>query len=175
MKNKLDPKEWAKDFETFMNVKEVTPPAHLDRQVFNFVHNDLNPKTLSIVARLGVIHVITGSLSLLICSQFGMGNAPMLFMSLGEMGCTAFCGALFLGLSTLIAGFIFSNEELRKIRKTGYSPILLLGILSLTVFLFFGADIAFSLAVIWLFGALVAGMVVTEFSIGVRKIAVRRS
>lgn len=168
MTNKIDPKDWAKEFESFMEGPEIAPPQELSQKVLGFVRNELNPRILSIVSKLAAIHVVVGSLSLLICSQFGMGTGEMLFMGLGEVACTLFCGALFLGASTFVAGFVFSKDELRKIRRTAYSPILALGILSLSIFLFFGAEIALNLAVVWLIGALGAGVIATELSIRLR-------
>lgn len=171
MTNKFDPKEWAKDFESFMNSEAVSPPAHINNKILDFVRGDLNPSIWKIIAKLSGIHVVMGSLSLLVCSQFGMGSAPMLFMSLGHVACTALCGSFFLGLSTLIAGIWFSPEELRKMRSTGYSPILVLGILSLITFLVFGAEIALNLAAIWLLGAFAAGAIATELILGIRRLA----
>lgn len=173
MKNKIDPKEWAKDFDSFMNAEGVNPPTEISQKILTFVHQELNPSIWNILAKLGAIHLVVGTLSLFICSQFGMGSGQMLFMSFGVIGCTALCGSLFLGLTTFVAGFTFSPEELRKVRKTGYSPILLLGVVSLILFILFGAEIAMNLALIWLVGALVAGVLATEFSIGMRKIILK--
>lgn len=173
MKNKIDPREWAEDFKLFMSVPEIDPPAHIRDEVFRVVHRDLHPSAWLVLSKLGGIHVVVGSFSLLICSQFGMGRGDTVmstFMSYGAMVCMAFCGALFLGLTTLIAGVVLSQPELKKIRQTGYSPIALLGVVSLTVFFCFGADIAFSFAMAWFFGALSAGVLVTEASLGMRRL-----
>lgn len=172
MKEKIDPKEWAEEFKSFLNAPEVKPPQHVQEAIFKYVKKDLNPDLWSVFAKLGGIHVFVGSLSLLICEQFGMGRGSAImdaFMGYGPMICMAFCGALFLGLTSLVAGFALSNSELMKVRKSGYSPIAALGVTSLIVFFCFGASIALNFAVAWLVGAILSGIVVTEISLGMRR------
>ena len=167
MKEKIDPKEWAEDFKLFMSAPEVSPPIHVREEIFSFVRRDLNPNLWFVFSKLAGIHVIVGSLSLLLCSQFGMGRGDAVmnaFMGYGMNVCMAFCGALFLGLTTLVAGFILSNSEIKKMRRTGYSLIPLLGLASLIVFFCFGADIVLGFALAWLLGATIAGVLVTEGS-----------
>lgn len=173
MKEKVNPKEWADDFKSFLNAPEVSPPSHVRNEIFRVVRRDLNPQLWMVMAKLGGIHALIGSLSLLLCSQFGMGrgfNLMHVFMSYGEFVCMAFCGALFLGLTTLIAGFILSKTELMKIRKTCYAPVVLLGATSLAVFFCFGAEIAFVLALTWLLGAVMAGALALELAFGLRRL-----
>lgn len=167
-----DPKIWADEFKEFLSAPEVSPPAHIRDEIFGVVHRDLNPQLWFVMAKLGGIHATVGSLSLLLCSQFGMGrgfNLMESFMNYGALTCMALCGALFLGLTTLVAGFILSNTELAKIRKTCYAPIVLLGLISLVIFFCFGAEIAFSLGLVWLLGAFVAGALAMEAGFGIKR------
>lgn len=173
MKEKIDPQEWAEDFKLFMSAPEVSPPLAVREEIFGFVHRDLNPSVWLVLSKLGGIHALVGSLSLLLCSQFGMGRGDAVlnaFMGYGMTVCMIVCGALFLGLTTIVAGFILSNSELKKMRRTGYSPILLLGVASLVVFFCFGADIAFGFAMAWLLGATLAGLLVTEATLAFRQV-----
>ncbi len=80
-----------------------------------------------------------------------------------------FCGALFIGLTTLVAGFILTNPELKKIRRTAYAPIWTLGVVSLLVFLAFGAEIVIGFALAWLLGAIGTGILLTETGIYLRR------
>lgn len=172
MKEKIDPKEWADEFKSFLSAPEVRPPQHIQESIFEYVRKDLNPSLTRVFAKLGGIHVFVGSLSLLLCEQFGMGRGSAVmdaFMGYGPTICMAFCGALFLGLTSLVAGFILSNSELMKVRKTGYSPIAALGIISLSVFFCFGATIALNFAIAWLAGAIISGILVTEISLGIKR------
>ncbi len=89
MKEKIDPKEWAEDFKLFLNAHDVNPPAPVREEIFRVVHRDLNPSFWMVMVKLGGIHTFVGSLSLLFCSQFGMGrgfNLMHSFMSYGNFG-----------------------------------------------------------------------------------------
>lgn len=170
---KVDPKEWAEDYKLFLDAPKVNPPVHLGEEIFRVVHRDFNPTLWMVLAKLGGIHVLGGSLSLLLCSQFGIGRGYSLmqvFMNQGVFACMAFCGAVFLGLTVLIAGFVLSNPELKKIRQTCYAPVALLGVASLIVFFCFGAEIALNLAIVWLAGATIAGALFFEAGLAFRRV-----
>lgn len=165
MRDKVDRKEWMKDFNDFMNAEEIQPPAHLFEQIRSIVHRDLNPSAWLVLSKLALIQAVVGSLSLVICAQFGVGpgqHLAMAFARLGDNMCMALCGALFLGLSGLTASLVLKTPEVNLIRKTGYLPILVVGILSLGVFLGFGAEIVVSFAFLWLLGGFIGGLLATE-------------
>jgi len=169
-----DPKEspnWSEEYQHFMQGEEIYPPQHVYESVRNLVHRDLCPSYSTIFAKISLLHITVGSLSLLLCSQFGMGKGLTLvhyFMRWGDLVCMMACGSLFLGLTTGVAGMILSQTELRRIRQTGYSMIAVLGLASLLVFLSFGAEIAVNYALAWLFGALLTGVIGTELSLGIK-------
>jgi hypothetical protein len=172
MREKVDLKEWAEDFNSFISAPEVRPPSHVQEKVFRNVHHDLNPSLSLVFSKLAGLHVIGGSLSLALCSQFGIGrgyNVMHVFMNFGELACMMLCGAIFFGLTVFMAGFFLSRPELVKIRKTYYAPILLLGVASIAVFLFFGAEFALSLTIFWLVGAVLVGASGTELILAARK------
>lgn len=177
MMENTDPKKWAEEFRQFLNAPEVKPPSFIQNEIFNTVRGDLNPSLSRVMTKLAAIHVFAGSISLLLCSQFGIGmgySVAHSMMVYGVSTCMAFCGALFLSLTVVAAGFVLSTEELMKIRKTCYSPILLLGIGSLMLFLTFGAEIALHLALSWLMGGLLAGAVFTEASLNIKRVLPRQ-
>jgi len=174
MKNTIDPKEWADEFKSFVETPTVAPPTHLQEAIFSEVHRDLNPGLWLVLAKLGSIHLVVGNLSLLMCSQFGMGHGDLMmrsFMSYGMNACMAACGALFLGLTTLVAGVVLTSYDLKTIRRTAYAPVWLLGAFSLLVFWNFGADIVVTWTAAWFVGAVIAGIFFTESSIAIKKIA----
>lgn len=176
MKSTIDPKEWAEEFKNFVDSPAVVPPSALRHKIFSIVHRDLNPGMWLVLAKLGSIHLVVGSFSLLLCSQFGMGRGDLMmrtFMGYGMSVCMGFCGALFLGLTTLVAGFILTNPELKKIRRTAYAPIWTLGVASLLVFFGLGAEIVVGFAFAWLLGAIITGVLFTEASIAFRRMTFR--
>lgn len=174
MSKRIDPKEWADDFASFLETPEMRPPAHLQEKVFDMVHRDLNPTLSAVLAKLGGIHVVAGSISLLLCSQFGIGRGYDLMhvlMNYGEFACMFFCGSLFLGFTVFAAGIVLTPPELKKIRRAGYSPIAALALFSLLLFEVFGAEVAVNVGLAWLFGAVIAGIFATEASIRFKRMA----
>lgn len=173
MKNDFNSKQINDEFKAFMNAKEVTPPRSLTENIFQMVHKDLNPSIWELFSKLALIQMIVGSLSLLICSQFGIGPGPLVhaFMVFGETACMALCGGLFLGVGAFAAMHFLSRPEIELIRTTGYLPMLAMGILSLGIFFGFGAEIVVSLAFVWLLGGFVGALIVVEASCRFRRLA----
>lgn len=172
MNQSSNPQKWMKDFNDFLNSPEVAPPAFVSEGVKDFVSRDLNPTIWNILSRLALVHIAAGTVSLLVCSQFGIGRGHLLahaFMSYGETVCIVLCGALFLGISLLVASFLLSSSELKAIRKLSYSPVLILGLLSLSAFFCLGADISLKLAMAWMAGGLIAGVTAIEAGLKVRQ------
>lgn len=157
-------KEWLKDYQSFLNADEIAPPRELSERIFKMVHDDLSANGWHVLSKLALFQGVLGSFSLMICSQFGLGSGKlvMAFMHLGDNICMALCGALFLGLGTMAAGYFLKSAEVKLIRQMGYLPILLTGLLSLGVFFGFGAEVVASLAFIWLLGGFVGGLIALE-------------
>lgn len=148
-----------------MNAEGILPPAHLSESIHSIVQRDLHPRAWNVFSKLVLLQGLIGGLSLLVCSQFGFGSGHYVaaaFMRFGESTCMALCGALFLGLTALIASLVLRPAEVRLIRRFGCLPILVVGLLSLGIFLGFGAEIVISLAFFWLLGGFIAGLIATE-------------
>ncbi len=172
MKSKFNAEMWAEEFREFMDSPEVRPPQHVSESLLEFVRRDLNPGLWNVLGKLGIIHTIMGSLSLLVCAQFGIGRGTHvnhLFMSLGELACMGICGALFLGVSLTIASMVLSASEAHSLRKHRYVHVLILSALSLFVFFCLGAEIGVSLGLAWLLGATISGILVNEVALGMRR------
>lgn len=163
-----------KEFQQFISQKPEAVPAHLSDVIFKEVHADLDPSWSQIFVKVTLIHAVLGFLTLSICSQFGLQTFPVLdlmyaFMSVaGPKYCMAFCGAIFLSGSAFSFAMLLTRPELLKVRKTGVLQILILSILSLATLIFFGAEILLIPALLWLAGAIVAGVLSLELGIRVR-------
>lgn len=172
MKNDLNYKKMNDDFQAFMNANEVAPPRALTEQIFRKIREDLNPSIRKLLSKLILIQIIVGSFSLLICSQFGLGPGPLVhtFMVFGHTVCMALCGGLYLGAGAIAALTLLSPAEVELIRRTGYLPLLAVGILSLGTFFGFGAEIVMGFALAWLFGAFLSALVVVETGYRIRRL-----
>lgn len=173
MKVNTPREEWIKDFDEFLHSQEITPPAYVSDGLINYVSRELHPSFAAIITKLAIVYVPVGSLSLLICAQFDVGRGHALtdaFMKFGHLPCMAICGALFLGLPMLAALFVLSRTEISAIRRQIYLPIIAIGIISLLIFFCLGADISLLVALSWLAGGLISGILATEAGIGLPRL-----
>ncbi len=164
-----DPKEWMKEYSEFLNAEEVRVPRELNQKVLGNIQSLLNPSAWMVFAKLLGIHLVIGSLSLSVCHQFGMNPfkteaslADWVMAQWGHGACMIFCGVLFITLSFLTAGYFLTIEEVKALKRTEFIQSLALGIVSLLIFSFFGAELALTFAGLWLLGVLVGGFVATE-------------
>lgn len=163
MNSKYNEKEWAKDFKDFVE-NEAPIPESVSRNILNKINKAVNPSPWAVFAKLLGIHSIIGTLSLSICSQFGMSlfNSDIslsdYFMKVGHSTCMVLCGFLFISLSVLAAWTLLSREEFLVIRKNAFIQIFSLSLLSLIAFIGFGAEIFFGIGALWTIGAMIGGL-----------------
>jgi hypothetical protein len=144
-----------------MAADPIAPPSGLTEGLLAKVTADLNPPTWKVFFKLGLVHAVVGSLTLLICPQFGLGPRLGLMtylMKLGPHVCMFGCGTLFLGVSALVSAFLLRPEEIRVLRKTVLLQFPLLGLASIGVFLLFGAAVVVNLALVWILGSILGGL-----------------
>lgn len=168
MKEKLTSKEWANEFQNFASAEEVAPPRKLSSQILTKVRTDLNPSSWFVFSKLAFIHLVVGTLTLLACPQLGINILPghglmAVFMKLGETGCTAACGAFFLGTSTFMASLLLRPEEIRTIKRSELIQVAALSLLSVAVFISMGATNVTSLVLAWFIGSVVGALATFEF------------
>lgn len=160
--NDSQPSEkWLHEFQEFMVVESSPPPKGLTDQISAKILSDLNPSPWKIFFKLGLIHTLVGSSTLLICPQFGVGPGMELMkylMKLGPHVCMFGCGVLFLSVSILVSVFVLRSEEIRAFRKTRLLQLPVLGLASMGVFLCFGAQIIAELALVWILGSVLGAL-----------------
>jgi len=166
MKENDRQRDWLREYHAFESASKVRPPAVLSREIKSIFWGDLNPSVARVFAKLVVIHFVAGTLTLLFCPQFGIALFERthalieFFLHFGEHGCMIACGAIFLGSTGLVAGFLLRLEEIRVIRKTKFLQLALLALLSLGCFLAFSEQeraMPIGLALAWLVGSVAGG------------------
>lgn len=171
-------KEWGKDFCEFLGSSEIAPPATLSRKILERVAGDLNPSPWAVFSKLIVVVIVAGSLSLLICPQFGLGSyySPLMhfFMQLGPIGCRAACGAFFMVTSVISACIILRPEELSVVRRTKFLTLSAVSGLGLGVFMCTSPEIILSAAVAWFLGASLGGWLSLELGVRARLYIIER-
>lgn len=168
--------KWLNDYKAFMSSEDIVVPETLTEKVMDRMQPLLNPNPMMVFAKILGIHLFVGSLSLAICHQFGVnpfGTSSSLadfFMRwAGHSVCMVCCGVLFTSFSLLAAGLFLSIEEVKALKKTEFSQVLALGLISLGLFSVSGAELVFAYVGLWLLGALVGGYLSIEGSFWFRQ------
>ncbi len=161
-------------FQEYLAADEITPPQLIRETVLSRIQRELNPSFMNVLLRVLVIHLALSLVTLSICSQFGLHLFPLFdlmnsFMAVaGHTFCMVFCGALFVGVSALALPLALTIEQFRVVRNNSLLQFLILSLLSLGVFVFVGAEILLIPALLWLMGALGAGIASVEIGWRVR-------
>lgn len=157
--------EWQKDYQEFLNSETQEIPAELKQGTFLKVQSLIKPNAWMVFLKLLGIHAIVGFFSLSVCHQFGLNpfntekSLADWFMTVGGHHlCMVGCGITFVSVSILAAGYIFTTEEIRALRRHDLLHNISLGVISLGLFTAFGAELAFGIAAFWLLGSMVGGL-----------------
>ena len=161
--NRHTEKAWLDEFQEFTRGDTVTVPKEAEHAIFARVRRDLNPSARKVFGKLFGLHAVVGTFSLAICNQFGLNpfhtnfTLSDYFMTFGHSACMFLCGLLFLSGSVLLACFVLGREEARVFRRSAGLQVFGLSMLSLGVFMAAGAQLALSIALLWLLGAMIGG------------------
>lgn len=166
MKNK---NEWLNEYQEFMDSDAVSVPSEINTATVFKIKKLLNPSAVLVFLKILAIHIVVGFLSLSVCHQFGMNpfnterSLDGFMMRVGgHQLCMFVCGVVFVSLSLFAAGYFLTIEEVKALKRTEFLQVFVLGVISLSLFAAFGVELVISIAVIWLFGALLGGFITTE-------------
>lgn len=167
MNSKISEKEWLEDFQDFVRAEGSSVTYETSKVILERIHKELNPSPWIIFLKLLIAHGVVGTLSLAICDQFGMSPFQTNFslseymMKFGYSACMTFCGFLFIGLTVALVRRFLRPEEYRVLRSNAPLQIFGLSTLSLVAFFAFGAEIVFTVGLLWFIGAMVGGITLT--------------
>lgn len=173
---KRNEREWIEEFKSFVDSDDADIPKDLSRTILSKVKSDLNPSVWRVFGKLLAIHVFVGTLSLGICSQFGLNpfGSPIsladYFMRFGHSACMVFCGFLFIGLTIILAGLFMSREEFYVLSKNAVLQTFGISIFSLVMFIVFGAEVVLWIGILWMFGAMVGGVSSAKILLSLRSV-----
>lgn len=160
---------WLIEYEEFISDNNSNLPQNVKENVFTKIHNLMNPNAFKVFFKILGIHLGVGFLSLSICHQFDVNPFNTQFSLSdymmewgGHYFCMFGCGVLFISLSLFLAGYLLSLEEIVALKRTRFLQILSLGLISLGLFVGFGADMAIGIAALWIMGVFVGGILATE-------------
>jgi hypothetical protein len=173
-------KKLGDDFEDFLN-SNVQPPAELSEKIFAMVRRDLNPSAPLVFTKLLGIHAVISFFTLSLCPQFGIrlfgsGSGLMqYFMGLGDSGCMAACGVIFLGSTSFFSALILSQPESKRLLSEWPIHALLLMGFSLAFFASVDAYLTLAAVLWWIGGGLVGAYLLLWGGISLRKLYFVRS
>jgi hypothetical protein len=161
--------EWLENYELFLKSESTAVPKDVTERVFSRLKPLINPNAWFVFFKILAIHVAIGFASLSICHQFGMNPfhtdkslSDWMMAVGGHNACMIGCGVLFISLSLLAASYFLTIEEVRALKRTELRQTLALSIVSLGIFVLAGAEIAVTIAGLWLLGAFIGGFLATE-------------
>lgn len=162
------------EFQEFVSLSSAEPPFRISENIINHVKHALNPSPVKVFAKLSLIHLVMGTITLLFCPQFGVSffnsmGLMFIFMQLGPNVCMVACGALFLGTSMLTASIILRPEEIKILRRGAPLHIAILSTLSMGVLICTNAEIALGLGALWFLGSIIGGTSTLELGWMVRR------
>ena len=150
------------EFKSFMR---PTIAAAMESELLGKLKSRLFPDTKILFLKILFIHIIVGLVSLLICNQFNLNpfqtsqSLSNWFMEVGgHHFCMLACGIFFMAATFIAGNFFISLEELMLIRKHQLLHSLIICLLSLFAFAFFGAKIFSIFGVLWLLGGLIGSL-----------------
>jgi hypothetical protein len=159
--------EW-KEFCAWHPNSSVRTPRPLREGILASVRADLEPSGSRVLAKLGVVHLLTSFATLSICPQFGVrlfgeGMGIMhYFTAFGEPGCSLACGFFFLGATLLAAALVFSRAEWRQLRSRRFWSLTALVLPSIAFFKLMGGEFPLAFSLAWLVGAFACGLTMLE-------------
>lgn len=165
-------KDLKKDFTSFTQDTHVAGSAY----VLGKIHSHLElPSPFKAATKLGIAHLISSVAILSACSQFGVrlffpGHGLMhYFMQISPTFCMAFCGALYLATTFLLARAILSRDEFFVIYRSKVLSILSVALISLGGLSLVSHEVTFQAGLIWLFGAVLGAELASLSKLRVRQ------
>lgn len=169
----IDSKESAQaDYLDFILTRGSLPPERITQKILLKIKELLNPRFSHILLKILIVHLVVGSLTLVICPQFGITifgeeiSIIRYFMIFGHEVCTILCGVFFLGTTLSISASILTREEIHKFNEYKSLITFLLCFFSLSVFLILKSpNLPPTQEILnWVFGAFAGGSLLFEIS-----------
>ena len=97
-------------------------PKYIEKNIYNFVMADLEPKALTVYLKTGLAILLGGVTSMFFCGQFGVGITGFaqdlnqnIHHTMGSVGCAALCGSLFAILPVFVLRAVCSPMQFAQL------------------------------------------------------------
>ncbi len=169
MNNNDEKNELQKEYEEFLSFNSNPVPDDVSEKILNDIKKLINPSAWLVFIKLMGFQLVIGLFSMAVCHQFEMNPfrttaslSDWLMSVGGHSFCMIGCGLFFVGISFMAAGYFMTVEEVRAIKRNETLHIFSVGVVSLSIFALFGAQLVLTFAGLWLLGAIIGGFLATE-------------
>jgi hypothetical protein len=171
-----DDKNAFRDFVRFLNTKPVDPNPRVDDAILQVVKKDLCIPVWQIYAKMLLISVSSGMMSLMVCPQFGIGQETLFFHSLhatsSDIVPHLLCGLFFVTIGASLNAALLKRSEIQAISKQKYTFFIGYSFICFTLFITFGKDAFVVSSLFWVLGAIL-GNVLGFLSINTLRFALK--
>lgn len=164
-----------KEFAEFVEADPVAPSAGLDKTLLDMVTKDLRPARWQVFAKLTLVEIAAGLVTLTLCPQFGLGfgqhNAFVhsLHLALPSAVFYLFCGLFFVSLGAVLCGLILTRPEIRSLGRDQYAYFSVYSILAYLVLISLGSEAFVAGSIFWVAGALLGNVLGFETIVWLRR------
>jgi len=164
--------QWWEDLGTFLRHPGETPPETVSEDLRALVYRDLTVDVAKLVTKSVIAFALAGLAVVSVCPQLGVGpffgdsavaqELAHVLHSGGALACATLCGALFVGLGTVLSVVALRRAELRWAYRRRTSAAVIVAITGLVALALFGGESDGTERFFWLVGAMVSAALVME-------------
>lgn len=162
-----------KEYDSFCNLENHRSPVpELAKKIVTKIENQIKFSFYSLELKILGFYLFFCSLSLVFCPQLGVSsfifasqNSLMELLKINHTLCAIGCGAVFMGIPSLIIGMILKENEVKIFNSFQFLFILfhsILAILTLKFLNFGNPHYDFQFILLWLLGAIVCSQLFTS-------------
>jgi hypothetical protein len=165
---KMDRKEFAE----FVDAEPVSPRKETDAAIYRLARRNFRPVAWVLLARILLVQISSGILTLAVCPQFGIGSNThnVLLHSFHSLGNPSVyylsCGILFVLFGAALNGFITNRKGLISLGKSRYAYFSAYSVCAYGIFGALGAEVFLVGGIFWILGAALGNII--GFEMGVR-------
>lgn len=156
--------EMLREFAEFIEADPAASSRGMDEKVLRMVAKDLRPAPWKIFAKLTLVEVAAGLVTLTLCLQFGLGfgahneflhrlhaaTSPAVFYLL--------CGVLFVTLGAALGGFVLTRHEIRAVSPTRNRYFAVYSLLAYVTLVILGPEVFVAGSLTWIVGAMMGNV-----------------
>lgn len=164
MKKNDTEQEMLRQFAEFIEVDPTAPSKETDEVVLRMVGKGLRPALGKVFAKLTLVEVAAGLVTLTLCPQFGLGfgtHNELLHRLHAATPLAVFyllCGVLFVTLGAAMGGLVLTRYEIRAVSQTVNHYFTLYSVLAYVFLVILGPEVFVASSLSWIVGAMLGNI-----------------